>query len=232
MSDLTDSYTMYTEGESASGPDDVTFTYWADVQRLASSTSAPPGFRWRWIVAGTFGLPRTDGQTASVEGSAVVGLSPNAMHALISGAGASSAIYGSWPCAGVEIERLGSAGVLNKRPRGLLMDFPDGATIGAKMVGEFLPSGRTWQAKREATFAEEIQAWLAAGRTASPVANTPAPGDPRPSPPVMPPATPVSTPPVTEPGTPPGWYSNPVGTGLRWWDGSTWTDATAPSAEG
>lgn len=26
------------------------------------------------------------------------------------------------------------------------------------------------------------------------------------------------------PQTPPGWYPNPSGTGIRWWDGLRWTD--------
>ena len=41
-----------------------------------------------------------------------------------------------------------------------------------------------------------------------------------------------STPPAA--GPPEGWYQDPQGTGLRWWDGSTWTEHTheAAPAEG
>src|SRR5690348_7866118 len=30
----------------------------------------------------------------------------------------------------------------------------------------------------------------------------------------------------------PGWYSDPFGQGMRWWDGRTWTAHTAPAATG
>ena len=41
-----------------------------------------------------------------------------------------------------------------------------------------------------------------------------------------------STPPAA--GPPEGWYQDPQGTGLRWWDGRTWTEHTheAAPAEG
>jgi hypothetical protein len=39
-------------------------------------------------------------------------------------------------------------------------------------------------------------------------------------------SVPPSTPPPQSP--PPGWYGDPQGAGLRWWDGARWTDHVHP----
>lgn len=48
-----------------------------------------------------------------------------------------------------------------------------------------------------------------------------------------PPSAPPPQPPVDQ-GPAPGWYQDPTGTGLRWWDGSAWTghlhDPASPAA--
>jgi hypothetical protein len=31
---------------------------------------------------------------------------------------------------------------------------------------------------------------------------------------------------------PPGWYADPQGAGLRWWDGQRWTEHTSPPPDG
>ncbi len=41
---------------------------------------------------------------------------------------------------------------------------------------------------------------------------------------------PPTAPPPQAPALAAGWYLDPLGSGLRWWDGSAWTDATSPVA--
>jgi hypothetical protein len=34
---------------------------------------------------------------------------------------------------------------------------------------------------------------------------------------------------VNSPSPPPGWYQDPSGPGLRWWDGTRWTEHEQPA---
>jgi hypothetical protein len=57
---------------------------------------------------------------------------------------------------------------------------------------------------------------------------SPAPSIARPPPGAAPAPPPPPPPEQVEPATPAGWYPDPQGEGQRYWDGTKWTEHTAP----
>ena len=57
---------------------------------------------------------------------------------------------------------------------------------------------------------------------------SPAPSVARPPPSGVAPASPPPPPEQVEPAMPAGWYADPQGEGQRYWDGTNWTEDTAP----
>lgn len=145
-------FTPCRDGDTMTGPDGVKFTYHAKVPALVASTSGH-GFRWRWVLAGKIAVP--DGEQTSVfDGSAIVGTSSSAIHALLTRGDNTTAIYATGPRDHVQIERVGSSGLFTKRPRSLVVDLPGGAMVGTTEVGEFTESASRMQFKKEGDFAD------------------------------------------------------------------------------
>ncbi|MGN6696369.1 MAG: hypothetical protein ACTHN0_19480 [Aquihabitans sp.] len=129
----------------------------ASIPDLIASTHAPVGFRWQWLMGGNIAVA-VEGAIAKFEGTATIALFRGQYHALVHPMSAATMIWIVGPVRALDIEASGQAGIVNKRPRSLIMQLDSSLHIGTIMVNEVMLLGNRSQNNQEVAFLEAVRA--------------------------------------------------------------------------